>query len=210
MSGYGDMPVKINTAAVNCVEMMFYHDMPIKFPEEAALVMEPRLRPFEGIVGMACCDFIGIRGLNEYMDSYVYICAKRLYQEPGHPFNRPGWHTDGFGTKDINYVWSDGVPTIFSATRMSLPEDDSLSMVEMERQAKPEDNRTFASGTVLRLDPYVVHRVGDILDSGIRTFCKVTFSKDKFNLSGNAKNYLLAYEWDPRGRSLARNTPQAL
>jgi hypothetical protein len=207
---YGDLPVEIGRIEAEVVEMMFYHDMPIKLPGDTVPILERRLRPFSGIVGRACCDYIGHRGLDAFKAAHVYICAKRLHQAPGKPFNRPGWHTDGFGSDDINYVWSDGVPTLFNCTEFDLPADDEKSMVEMARQAQPANNRTYPTGMLLRLTPYVVHRVGDILEAGIRSFCKVTFSADRYDLAGNAVNHELQYDWPRRARGLSRNTPQAL
>lgn len=207
---YGSPPILIGGMEVDCLEMMFFHDMPIKLPGGTSLSMEPRLKPFEGVVGRACCDFIGLRGIDAFVGSHVYICAKRLHQEPGKPFNRPGWHTDGFGTEDINYVWYDRTPTIFNVGPMELPADDVESMAEMERQAIPANDRTYPDAMLLRLDQSVVHRVGDIREPAIRTFCKITFSADRYDLAGNTKNHLLDYDWPLRQRSLTRNVPQKM
>src|SRR6476620_6628483 len=38
---------------------------------------------------------------------YVYLTVRRGFASPDNPLNRPGWHTDGFGGEDINYIWSD-------------------------------------------------------------------------------------------------------
>lgn len=204
---YGTAPWRLGKIAVDCTELMFFHDLPIKLPGQAVLKMEERLTPFVSIVNAACRDFIFVRGMDAYMAGHVYICAKRLYQAPGSPFNRPGWHTDGFGTEDINYVWSDNTPTVFNVTPMELSNDDVLSMTEMRQQALPENNRTYPDGTLLRLDQYVVHRVGHIAAPSIRTFCKVTFSTARFDLAGNSRNPLLDYDWPIRERSIDRNVP---
>lgn len=34
----------------------------------------------------------------------------------------------------------------------------------------------------------------------MRNFLKVSFSKDKYDLKGNSKNYLLSYDWYFRDR----------
>lgn len=205
---YGSPPTQIGHMEVLCEELMFFHDYPIKLPLQPTVTMEPRLKPFEGVVGRACCDYIGLRGLDAYVLTHVYLSAKRLYQSPDAPFNRPGWHTDGFGTADINYVWYDSTPTVFNVSIMDLPADDVESMIEMERQAKPAYDRTYQAGTLLRLDQFVVHRVGDIIEPAIRTFAKVTFSADRYDLEGNSKNYLLDYSWPRRKRAISRNVPQ--
>ena len=40
-----------------------------------------------------------------------------------------------------------------------------------------------------------------------RTFIKVSFSDQKYNLKGNTHNYLFDYEWDMIDRSVSRNDP---
>lgn len=207
---YGSPPLEIGRMEVLCEEMMFFHDLPIKLPGQHSPTMETRLKPFEGIVGRACCDYIGVFGLDRYMAGYVFLCAKRMYQAPGCPFNRPGWHTDGFGTDDINYIWCDNTPTVFNLTPMELPDDDVLSMAEMDRLALPENNRTYPEGTLLRLNQFQVHRCGEIREPALRTFCKVSFSADRYDLRGNSHNYLLDYNWPMRNRGAARNVPQRL
>ena len=81
-------------------------------------------------------------------------------------------------------------------------------MLEMEEQAKPENDNTFPDRALVRLNQFVVHRVNPIQKEGMGTFCKITFSKDKYNLIGNSVNPLLDYNWELRPRSRARNVPQ--
>lgn len=207
---YGAPPMTLGMHDVECAELMFYQDMPIKLAGQTAFTMEPRLSPFNGLVGAAACDFIGVYGLNAFVARHVYISAKRLYQSPEGTFNRPGWHCDGFGTDDINYVWYDRTPTVFSVGAFDLPADDAQSMVEMDRQAKPENDREYTNGRLLRLDQFCVHRVGLPKAPEIRTFCKITVSAARFDLVGNSRNFLLDYNWPARPRSLARNTPAPL
>lgn len=189
--------------------MMFYQYMPIKMVGAHDVAVEPRLQCFSKLIGAVCCDFIGTYGLDRYVESYAYITAKQMFQAPGKPFNRPGYHSDGYMSDDINYIWSDKSPTIFNVSEFSLSKDDAKSMVEMEEQASPENEVTYSNNSLLRLDQYVIHKLNDNAEQGMRTFLKVSFSKDKYDLIGNAHNYLLDYDWEMKPRSESRNIPQS-
>jgi len=205
---YGNKPAVIINTQAHCNEMLFYQDMPIKFPGKFALAIEDRLQCFHHIIGIACNDFMNTFSMVDFKYSYVYVSAKRLYQSKGKPFNRPGWHSDGFMSDDINYIWSDDGSTVFNCSDFKLSRDDKLSMHEMAAQALPENDFTYPANTLLRLDQYNIHRVGDVQHDGVRTFVKVTFSENKFDLQGNAHNYLLDYNWEMRPRGIDRNIPQ--
>ena len=139
-----------------------YVYLPIKMAGKIELVMEPRLRIFSEIIGACNCDFIGTRGLNAFVATYVYVTAKRMFVEPGGSFNREGWHCDGFGTCDLNYIWSDACPTIMNDSEFKLSNDEFLSMYEMAVQAKPENDFTYPDKTLVRLDQYNVHKVAQL------------------------------------------------
>ncbi len=51
-------------------------------------------------------------------------------------------------------------------------------------------------------------RVADVQHMKPRTFLKVSFSRDKYDLAGNSHNSRLDYDWPMRERGLTRNTPQ--
>jgi hypothetical protein len=207
---YGKLPREVAVIENTGKEMMFYQDLPIKLSNQISLKIEDRLsKNFGQIVSVAVCDFIGEFGLDRYVSSYIYVCAKRLYQNKGCSFNRKGWHTDGFMTNDITYLWSDSSPTVFSHMDYNLTQDHNLSMIEMKEQHDSRNDVVYLSSSLLQLDQYVVHKVGK-QQSGIRSFCKVVFSKDKFDREGNACNYLLEYNWEMKPRSLTRNVPQSI
>jgi len=42
----------------------------------------------------------------------------------------------------------------------------------------------------------------------MRAFVKVSFSKDKYDLIGNAVNYEIDYNWNFKPRENTRNVPQ--
>lgn len=207
---YGELPKELGIFEVECKEMMFYQYLPIKMPNETQPIYEQRLRCFDKLIGAICCDFIGEFGLDNYVSSYVYLTAKFLYQMPNCSFNRTGWHSDGFLTDDINYIWCDKYPTIFNKTDFNLPLNDLLSMEEMEKQAIPFNDVIYKENQLLRLNQFNIHKVAPIEKGGMRTFLKVSISKDKYDLIGNSHNYLLDYDWQMKQRNEVRNMPQSV
>ncbi len=209
MNKYSQLPANLGQFTVDCKEMMFYQYLPIKMIGEANPVFEDRLDCFKSMVGTICCDYIGTFGLDNYVGSYVYLSAKYLFQAEGCGYNRPGWHCDGFMTDDINYIWSDRNPTVFNISDFVLSQDDRLSMTEMQEQARFKNDIEFPVNSLLRLNQYNVHKVGH-QSEGMRTFLKVSFSKDKYDLIGNSHNYLLKYDWEMKERMAERNIPQTI
>ena len=206
---YGTLPKEIGLFEVACKEMMFYQYLPIKLIGQTELKTEERLKCFDKIIGTASCDFIGVFGLDMYVESYVYLTAKYLYHKTGCSFNRPGYHSDGFMTDDINYVWCDSQPTIFNSSNFSLSMDDSGSLVEMEEQAMIENEVSYPVNSLLRLNQFNIHKVSEKNNEGVRAFLKISFSKDKYDLLGNSHNYLLDYDWQMKERKSERNIPQS-
>jgi hypothetical protein len=133
-----------------------------------------------------------------------------MYQMPNCSFNRMGWHSDGFLTDDINYIWCDKYPTIFNKSNFILSPDDTLSIQEMEMQADPLNDVTYNENQLIRLDQFNIHKVAPVKSGGMRTFLKVSISKDKYDLIGNSHNYLLNYDWKMKQRKEQRNIPQSI
>lgn len=198
-------------------EYLYYQYMPIKlsYPENTNYYdvinfsIEDRLIPFYGILSDICYDFQSWFGHDRYKESYIYLTLKRQYQKHDCGFNRAGWHSDGFMSDDVNYIWYSKQPTIFNYSKFNLTQDHEISLQEMNEQALWYNNYTFPNNSILRLDQYNIHKVGPI-EEGVRTFLKVTFSKEKFNLEGNTHNYLLNYNWDMKPRKKSRNIPYSL
>lgn len=206
---YGSLPAHLGYFENHTDEMFFYQYLPIKFVGNHNPIYENRLKCFDKLIGKICCDFIGEFGLNAYMDSNVYLTAKRLFVTPECGYNRPGYHSDGFGTSDINYIWSDRFPTIFNTSKFVLSENDILSLEEMDKQAKKQNEIHFFDNSILRLNQYNIHKCGEVTETTIRTFVKVSFSGDKYDLKGNSHNYKLNYNWEMKDRKLERNIPQS-
>lgn len=205
---YGKLPEVIDIININVEEMFSYTYLPIKLLN-GKIIIEERLKPFIYMIYKCESDFLKTHTFSEYDEHYIYLTVKNLYQKENRGFNRSGWHSDGFLTNDINYIWSSNQPTIFNDSRFDLSPCDERSMDEMIFQAKKENNITYPNKTLLKLDQYVIHRVGPI-EEGLRCFFKLSFSKDRYNLKGNSHNYLLDYNWEMRDRKTERNIPQKL
>jgi hypothetical protein len=195
----GDSPLMIARVPIKPSEMLFVQYLPIKMAGRADIRIPPNLKCFAPLVVLSFPDI-------EH-EHYLYMSAKYMYVEKDRNFNRPGWHIDGFGTDDINYVWSDAGPTQFCEQEFCLSEDCDLSMLEMEQQVRQENVRMYADDLLLRLNNKVVHQVNPNIERGMRAFCKISISKDQYNLEGNAHNYLFDYDWPMVPRAPSRNHP---
>jgi len=204
---YNKRPVSLGIMEACPEEYFSYTYLPIKLRDSTGLAVGERLRVFDGIIGRVACDYVGTFGLDNYVNSYMYITAKHAWQKKGSGFNRAGWHSDGFMSDDISYIWSNKQPTIFNDGDFFLTQDDEESMVEMGQQAQQKNNFCFPNNSIIRMDQFSIHRTGEY-EEGVRAFIKIVFSKDKFDLQGNSHNYLLDYNWDMRPRRSSRNIPQ--
>lgn len=207
---YGDLPVQIAEFHIKCNEMMFYQYLPIKMIFSDDVRLEPRLECFDPIIRQICDDFIKVFGKLEYTNHYIYLTAKHQYQIANTSFNRMGYHSDGFMTDDINYIWSDANPTIFNESEFHLTLDDKISLGQMESQAMVGNQVIYSDNTILRLNQFNIHKVNESDFNGMRTFLKISFSKDKYDLVGNSHNYLHDYDWEMKSRQSERNIPQTI
>lgn len=200
--------VVANGVQVKLGEFCFYQDMPISTPLTYGASYERRLWVVTPVVDDAFYDFRKLRGEDALYESYVYLTVKHMPQQAYKPFNRPGWHCDGFRTADISYFWSDNTPTEFSRSSFDLLGGEHDSMERMDEQARSGDTYTLPDRTLVRVDAKCVHRAGSPKADGVRTFVKLTFSRDRFDLAGNTHNYELHYDWPMRPRATERNVPQ--
>lgn len=144
---------------------------------------------------------------SRFYQEHVYLTAKRMIVGPSITPNRPGWHADGFGTDDLNYVWYDSVPTIFSIGHFDISDDHVKSLEEFGEQAPKNKIVTYPAEMLLKLDPSVVHRVALAERECMRTFLKISISKAEYNLKGNSINPQLRGPAKMFDRALVRNDP---
>lgn len=201
---YGSLPCDLGKVDLSPTEMMFWLYCPIQTPHEDVCV-PANLRQFLPIL-----DAVWNREGQSIGKRYVYLTAKTLFVSPGCIGNRPGWHSDGFGTDDINYIWYDRASTEFLNGMCVLSKDHAKSMEEMELLAKYLPTETFPEKHLLRLTAANIHRCPVNFDVGIRSFVKVSISDARYNLDGNSINYGLRERWPLVARSVDRNHPIGL
>jgi hypothetical protein len=187
---------------------MHYLYLPVVMPDVSEFRLPDRLAFLGDLLTMAVNREFEAAG-TDWSELYVYVTARRGWASPGNPLNRPGWHTDGFGTNDINYIWTDRYPTRFAEQAFNgISTDHVRSAEQFEEQVKPDRIRTYDDGTLFRLDSTVVHATPIIpAPGGNRSFLKISFSPDKYNLLGNSHNHLFDYSWKMWDRAVVRNDP---
>lgn len=207
MKRYGELPINLGIYPIECTENMYYLYMPIKIlGQDSFIQIEDRLKFLSPLIVAVLKDLK--KEQYNIFDSYMYLTVKNMLITPEYLGNRPGYHSDGFMTDDINYIWCDGNPTIFNCSPFNLTMDENKSMAEMEQQALAENEVVYPAYYLLKLDQYNIHKVAPISENMVRTFVKISVSKDKYNLLGNTHNYLLDYHWEMHKRTESRNVPQ--
>lgn len=199
--GYGKAPIYIASVDIEPTEMCFVQYLPIKMENSSEFRIPKNLEFVNPILEIIYGNYI------PYFD-YIYLTVKHQYVYPGSPGNRPGWHVDGYGSEgmDSNYIWHSMNPTQFAIQKFeNIPDDDFESMEAFEDQVRPDSITTYGNGSILLLDDLVVHRVNPNIEEGYRTFIKISESKNRFNLVGNAHNFLFDYSWEMFDRKEVRN-----
>lgn len=206
MTEYGLPPVDLGRVDLAPVEMMFWLYCPIKRIGESIPTVPDNLLQFGPLLEIVRDDC-----RNRWRENYVYLTAKTLWVTPENPGNRPGWHSDGFMTDDLNYVWSDRDGTLFwePEETCDFTQDHSASLPEMEAAASNGLHVQYPDKHLLRLDETVIHRVADFAAPGMRSFVKISVSRHIYNLVGNSINHLMPMGWDLAPRSTERNHPTA-
>jgi len=205
MSDYGSAPEVIGSFDVDWYEYMHYLYLPVVMPGQYGVRLPDRLEFVRPVIEAVFAH----EGARIYDDCYLYITARRGYATPGNPLNRPGWHADGFGTGDINYIWTDRYPTQFAEqTFHDISDDHVRSIEQFGEQVEPARVVTYPDCTLLRLDASVVHAAPEIPPpGGERSFLKISLSHERYNLLGNSHNYLFDYDWRMWSREEIRNDP---
>lgn len=201
---YGEAPELLGQFALTSREYMHYLYLPLRIERDAPLAVPKRL---SFVWPLLRAVYEHPRDMERYR--YVYITSRRGWASPGNNLNRPGWHCDGFGSDDINYVWSDSFGTEYAEHPfVDISPDHVRSLEQFAEQVDRSRVRVYPDGTLARLNPYVVHQVADCPPpGGSRSFVKVSLSNHKYNLAGNSHNYLIEYEWEMHDRALIRNDP---
>lgn len=140
---------------------------------------------------------------------YCYLTIKKMYVQPNSFGNREGFHIDGFLSDQENFIWSDceATPTEVSIGKFELSNNHETSLTEMMVQASYNFTEQLKSFNLYDMNQSIVHRPTKNLNNEaiLRTFIKVTYSKELFNCVGNAWNYKLPHIKPTVKRNQSRN-----
>jgi hypothetical protein len=203
---YGAAPLDLGKIDLAVAEMMFWLYCPISLPGTSVDYLPDNLKQFDPILDAVYAD----AGDDLWFNSYVYLSAKVMYVSPDSPGNRPGWHSDGYLSSDLNYIWADANPTEFwqPPALTTFSPDHQKSLFEMALLASDGPIVTYPTKHLLRLDETVIHRVSPNVTAGVRSFVKVSISPKKYDLIGNSINHALP-KWAYEPRAVERNHPSS-
>lgn len=198
---FSPLPQSLGHVSIDCPEFVYHVYMPIKMANSPTVRIPEHLEYFWPLVGRVLSRGGATDG------RYLYLTVKKMYVQAGQSANRPGWHIDGYGTDDINFIWADCMPTEFVTGEFDLSNDHELSLAQMQEQAIGRPVQTLGDCQLLMLKADSVHRVAECKQDCVRTFVKISLSAEQYNLKGNAHNYLFDYDWPMVGRIAERNHP---
>lgn len=200
---YGKLPVYIDKFDFDLKEVMYYLYMPVRM-RSSDVMLPPNVECCREMILRA--DIYARRHARHY--KYAYLSARKGWATNDNPLNRPGWHCDGFGTDDLNFVWWTGPSTRFAHQPFTgIVSDHSRSLTQFDEQIKPDCIVTYPEKTLFALDPSVVHATPIIEAPQMRQYIKVSFSDERYNLENNSHNYLFDYDWPMHSREALRNDP---
>lgn len=197
-------PIKLGVHDVRVPEMQFTQYMPIKLAGEQYTPsnLPGRVWPAHTLVERVSKFFGGFG-----RDDYVYLTVKRLWVPAGQTANREGWHIDGYGSDDLNFIWCDSIPTEVAIQNMELSDDHAVSLQQMATEVQEEHVHALCANTLYMLNDQIIHRCAVAGRGQMRTFIKISVSSNMYNLEGNAINEKLVYNWGTIPRDIERNHP---
>lgn len=216
MNRYGQPPVRVHGVGVegfhavhrvDLSEVMYYLYLPVKMRDTSDVRLPENVKCCWPLIEASMAQ--AARMNRDIHADYVYLSARKGWATPDNPLNRPGWHCDGFGTDDLNFVWWVGPGTRFAVQDFPhISDSHTESLLEFERHVIPECIQTFPERRLYMIDPYVVHATPVIEPPGCwRQYVKVSISKERYNLENNSHNYLFNYDWPLHSREALRNDP---
>lgn len=200
---YSEQSIRIREFDFDLPEVMYYLYLPVRMPGGGRDI---RLPP-----NVECCRPMVEAAIDQPYpmrhSSIVYLSARKGWASPDNPLNRPGWHCDGFGTDDMNYVWWTGPGTRFTRQIFSgISEDHVESLKQFDERIDPACVWTPPQKTLYALTPRCVHSTPEVKAPGcMRQFVKISLSMERYNLENNSHNYLFDYEWPMHSRDVIRN-----
>ena len=207
-----------------------YLDMPIHMPQQGWRIPD-EIADFSYVIDMIKAHEKQYGDFEA--DHYVYITIDQKQVEAGRTGRRPGAHSDAYiETKDAQldittenaeyiaqeagevshtYILYDCLPTEFFNAPFPLEKTECAASLEtFDAIAEKSEVVTYPTHTILKLDPFVVHRCSLCEETTKRTFVKVSISRKQYARQGNTVNPLFDYNWQMSKRSPhERNHPWA-
>jgi len=213
---YSKEPQSVGEFFLTSKEYCQYLYLPIKMAGSVFFKMEPRILFISDMVYAVTADQITKIGTNAFKNKYVYLTLKQTFIAKETHHNRPGWHSDGFGTDDVQYIWFDKFPTEFMCGEFEVSDSDEDSMKDFDTYSKlinfGSDIGYYHKPETFHLyyiDQNHIHRTTPATSDGVRTFIKITVSSHIYAQEGNSRNYELQYDWELSPRHIDRNQPHA-
>lgn len=204
---FGNPPKQLNYHPIALREVMYYLYLPVRMRmATSGLRLPENLRQVLPLLYTADRAVTDLQ--RDY--AYTYVSARKGFATPDNPLNRPGWHCDGFGTDDLNFIWWKGPGTRFAVQDFhDISGDHSRSLLQFGAQVNiPECIWKPAPEHLYMIDPSVVHATPIIEAPGcMREYVKISYSNEKYNLENNSHNYLFDYAWELHSRESIRNDP---
>lgn len=211
---HSTVPESLGEFHVHNKEYCQYLYLPIKMADGFDIVLEPRLKFLENMIYAAIDHECYHKSLDWITGKYIYLTVKQTLVPKGLDQNRPGWHSDGFGTNDVQFIWFNKWPTEFLIGDYEVSKDDIMSMEEMKchedgyylhgRQPPLYEPPPFH---LYRIDQNNIHRTVPAPETGVRLFVKITISEHRYAQEGNSHNYNMNYDWTMAPRKTDRNQP---
>jgi hypothetical protein len=204
---YGKLPVFVWKFLLDLPEVMYYLYLPVCMEPNGPIKLPPNIALLQPMVELAEAHIYVHYNKRRY--NYIYVSARKGYATPDNPLNRPGWHCDGFGTDDLNFVWWTGPGTRFAHQAFEgIVSDHNRSMQQFDEQVKQSSIVTYGEKMLFMIDPTVVHATPIIPPPGcMRQYVKISFSDHQYNLENNSHNHLFTYKWGMHSRDSIRNDP---
>jgi hypothetical protein len=201
-------------------------DLPLHLPEQGWRI-PGYLKQFHDVIALAQ---LSEQKYGDLKNLFCYITVDQKPIAAGKTQRRAGAHSDAYieahgvqvdvteqnrdillaevGEVSHTYLCYDALPTEFFQARFPLHEPECQeAMQTFDQIASVSPIVTYPAYTVLRLDPYVVHRAAVAQNDTTRTFVKISFSRKRYNRAGNSINSLFTYNWDFVPRDNYRNHP---
>lgn len=211
MSHYGVGPLNVGPFEdIDLKEMMYYLYLPVMMRDET--MYDVRLPDNVNCTWPLIKEVLAYCSRTMRTYQYVYLSARKGWATPDNPLNRPGWHCDGFGTDDLNFVWWKGPGTRFwvgdvPAQFEPISKDHLYSLQQFDGIARhmPTNIMSPPQKRLYAITPKCIHATPLIEQGCMRQYIKISCSNHRYNLADNSHNYLFKYDWPLHDRAEIRN-----